>query len=664
MEIPIIFYYICRGSTSIDFSHWHDQRITLKIVVDSLPEEVVNKQTPNIHWMTATEFEGHKTTNQDKMIFIELPSLFHVPSFGKDFFRNISEGCGIMVPVFDFDWVYYIKSDNFLQNIVRISQHDILIENKMTDRETWITNHIQPSWDTFNKHKDELDIFHKRIFLGLSKVLNEWRVVGELSTQCEWPQAIVEYDKAEVDFYTQLRLPLIERQQYFFQELTKNQYCFETWWSLLEHVDKGGDVSVVRGRLMMKTLLNEQNPDGSPEWCQDIPLGRWVQKKITDDDALYQREIGILKNLITEEFAPLWGKHLFSRVLRLKNPSSHHKFTQESINFLTKIKNLDGCERGDLLFSREDTDFVPSSSGLMVYPDNPRWYIVNVRKVNYRILTNGAYVTVKNGSINPTYNGISKNEFYFMDRETLKPVSPVRPMNEDIPGLRKDEIAIVGLEDVRLVPGINQDVLFYGVTKSYSYSGAIRIITGKYDIERALFHDTKVIHPPYEENSCEKNWTWCGENRYIYKWNPVEIGSVDANTRLVIDERLPSPSYFREFRGSSPAVIWRGYHFFSVHSVMMGENGRKYVHSIVVMDLLSKEHKLIGTCSPFCFEDVQIEYNIGLDIYKGKMLFLYSTRDSTSKYARIPLSYILEKMVFYRKQSELDFKTKIYQDVF
>lgn len=660
MTDTLVFYHVCKdSSTIIDLSLWFDPQIQLKIVADFEPNQVVNKQTPHIHWMAVEEFEKMKqSSGSQEKLFLELPSLFHVPSFGKDV--KIPKGYGVMVPVFEFDWVYYTKSDKEEPHIIRYSHHQIRIDNKMPDKQEWITKNIRPSWDLFHQHLDQLDVSQRRMFVGLSKVLGEWRLVGEISPHCDWPDAIVQYDQAETVFHTSMRLPLKERQQQMCQTLEKGGCWYETWCALLEYADKG---SSIQTRLKLKAVLNHQTQRDFPEWCDDMPLFRWVHKNITDEERLFQSEISLLKRKL-DEFTPFWSRYLFAKVLHLQEASSHHTFIQESLGFLPRLCDVEGCEKGDVLCLNDDVDFAPSSSGLIVCPDNPRWYLVNVRKVNYRILPNGSYITMKQGVFSPTYNGISKNEFYFMDRETLRPVSPVRVMKEDIPGHREEEVAIVGLEDVRLVPGINQDVLFYGVTKSYSYSDAIRIITGKYDVERCLFHSTRVIHPPYEENACEKNWTWCGNNRFIYQWHPVEIGSVDANDRLVVDERIPSPRFFKEFRGSSPAVLWKTYHWFSVHSVGHGDNGRKYIHSIVVLDLQSKEHKVVAVSQPFCFENVQIEYNIGLDIYKGKMMFLYSTKDNTSRYMRIPLYHILNQLMFFEKQDEMELKTKILQDFF
>ena len=660
MADSIIFYHVCTDpSTVMDLSLWCDPMIQLKIVVEFLPNEVVYKEAPHIEWMKPEEFQAFQTRNPKK-ILMQLPSLYHVPYFGKDV--KVPEGYGMMVPVFEFDWVYYTKSDNHPDKIVRYSHQQIWIENKMVNKQQWILKHIRPSWEVFHQNMANLNVHQRRMFLGLSKVLGEWQIVKTVSKDCDWSDPIVQYDQAEVNFHTTMRLPLQQRHEKFFQTLQTCPYWFETWWILLEFANQLPDVSSIHTRLLLKTMMHK--PQDFPEWCEEMPFFRWIPKKMVNDDQLYQYEIELLKKKQNDLVVSCWSQYLFTKVLRLKDPTSHHTFTQESLLFLPRLSDLDDCEKGDLLCCHDNVDFVPSSSSLVVYPDNPRWYVVNVRKVNYRILPNGSYITMKNGSFSPTYNGVSQNEFYLMDRETLDPVSPIRPMKEDIPGLREEEIAIVGLEDVRLVPGINQDVLFYGVTKSYSYSDAIRIITGKYDMEHCSFHSTRVIHPPYEENACEKNWSWCGDHRFIYQWHPIEIGSLDMNVRLVIDERLPSPSYFKEFRGSSPMVLWKGYHFFSVHSVGHGENGRKYLHSIVVLDLQSKKHQLVAVSPPFCFEDVQIEYNIGLDIYKGKILFLYSTRDSTSKYMRLPLHHILEKLLFFDKKVEMKFKTKIYQDCF
>lgn len=614
----IIFYHIVKDDPGLmDTSLWFDTRIQLKIVADILPEEVVCAHAPQIHWITPHEF----TDIQKEKICFELPSLYHVPVFliGID---KIPPGYGIMIPIFEFEWMYYAPSDNAPTNMIRFLPHQVYIENKMSARDLWVANHVRPHFYSLHEDLAVLNVREKRMLLGYCKVLGE--EIGDLSGLCDWSQDIVAYDKNDWS--------------------CQHMDWIETWWKVLEDVETHPEMAY-KG-IIRRAIKNK-------EWYEEMPCHRWVQRKIIDKDGLYKLEVMLFQKI--GDGCHLRSKYLFDRVLCLENPSSHYLFTQQSVQCLRRLKGVGGV----LQSIQQDPDFVPSSAGLIVCPENPRWYIINIRKVNYRIMPNGSYITLKGGNVSTVYNGISKNEFYFADRETMLPVSPSRPVKEDIPNEREEEVAIVGVEDVRLVPNSNGDaVLFYGTTKSYSYSDAIRIIQGEYDVARGMFCNTRIIRPPYEENPCEKNWAWCGDGRFIYRWHPIEIGSIATNNRLVIEERITSPAYFREFRGSSPGVVWKGFHFFTVHAVVHGDNGRKYTHSVVVLDLLRKK-KVMAVSQPFCFEDVQIEYNIGMDIYKGHMLFLYSTMDRTSKWVRVPLHEIVWDMHFMEEEG---FKTQILQD--
>lgn len=618
----IIFYHVLKNNNTndlIDYSLWFDTRIQLKIVADLLPDDVVCPHAPQIHWINPFEF----SILQKKKICFELPSLFHVPVFLIDF-KDIPKDHGIMMPIFEFEWMYYATSDNPPTHLIRFLPHQVYIENKFTDRVEWLSQSVRPSFQCLHSKMETLTVREKRMLLGLSKVLGE--EIDNLSALCNWSRQILDYDLNQLSFH--------------------NVDWIETWWDILDNVDKHS-VAVHIG--IFKRAKNQK------EWYEDMPTYRWVKRNVIDKDELYKKEVMLFQKI--PDLCNLRNKYLFDKVLTLDNCSSHYLFTQQSVQCLSRLEGI----RGELQHDPDDSDFVPSSAGLIICPENPHWYIINVRKVNYRIMPNGSYITLKNGLVSAVYNGVSKNEFYFADRETMRPVSPSRPMREDeiTQNRREEEVAIVGVEDVRLVPKSNGNgIWFYGTTKSYSYSDAIRMMEGEYDVVRGMFCNTRIIRPPYEENACEKNWVWCGHNRYIYRWHPVEIGSVDDNNRLVIDERLSSPSYFREFRGSSPAVIWKGLHFFTVHAVVHGDNGRKYTHSVVVLDLTT-DKKVMAVSQPFCFEDVQIEYNVGMDIYKGHIMFLYSTMDRTSKWVRVPLHKIIWDM---HCLDEEGFKTKILQE--
>lgn len=630
----IIFYHIWReGKSVLDPTLWNNPETRLVVIIDVVP---TRQELLNVCWMTPDQFEQRKQKEENE-VYVELPTLWHVPVFGgllRQKKNHIPRGYGILLPVFDFGWAYYTQSINHHTHFVRFAHHDLMLENRMKDETEWNENYVRPSWNGLFSLLPNLNMNQKRVLVGLSRVLGEDKIVHKLSPECGWSETIVAYDQKRT-------LPP-----------DTSELWIETWWDMLEEKE-------TNPLLFSYYLVRQENTD-FPNWCTNMPAYRWVRRDITKEGMLFQKEM-LFFGRLSEHYSNVRMNYLFSKILSLADYDSHSFFTKEISKYVPNMIQYSE-QRGDLLYSKDDIDFVPSSSSLLVFPENPECLLVNVRKVNYRILDTGYYITMKNGKFNTTYNGISKNEFYLADRETMKPLSPLRAMSEEeIPGRNKEEVAIVGLEDVRLVG----DGLFYAVTKSFSYSHAIRIMTGRYDWKSACFRDTTVLHPPYEENACEKNWVWCGNNRFIYKWHPVEIGSV-VNGRLVIEERIHSPAYFNEFRGSSPAVQWRGLLFFSTHSVSFSQekNIRTYLHSIVVLDLTSEKHSVVGVTPPFCFEKPQIEYNIGLDIYKGHALFLYSTMDRTSQFVRVPLWRIVDNMFFIDKERKEFFKTRILQDVF
>lgn len=643
------FYYEWKENSEPEWGDWRflwNTQFSLQIIASTTPLEVVDIQNPRIEWVSELNPRG---------VMFKIPTLYHVPVCGKNYQSITNVKGNVIIPVLDFNWVHMLQSkqddgDSSTNHIITLDQ--LYLENRLETEQIWLDTYVDPLWKEYYERIDNLSEMEKRQMVALSQINGEWKTAIKVSQMCSWSETIIKYDDSYCNAVSRCSLTQSEKDSLLCERLWSNDLSyFEVWYTLLDL--HNSNPSWDRSRLLFN--LSEK----AIEWQSQLTTGRWVQRRTIND-----YYVSVYKLLETYKNKNKRLSYLFPLTLDITDKNTRTLFTQGCLEMIPSLASFP-CEKGDLLYSNKDIDFVPSSSGITVYPENPKWYLVNVRLVNYRILPNGAYVTMRDGQINSYYNGISKNEFYIMDRDTLCPITNVRPMSEQfITTHREEEIAIVGLEDIRLVHGTDIDVRFYGVTKSFSYNDCIRIITGKYDIEHAAFKDTVVIHPPYEENSCEKNWTWCGMERFIYRWHPIEIGYLDRNhNRLVIDESIPSPSYFNEFRGSSPCLLWKGFSFFTVHSVSFGENGRKYIHYIVVLDLNSTDHKVVAVSSPFCFEDIQIEYTIGLDIYKGKMLFLYSTRDCTGRYIRIPLYRILDMLYYPDPNMENKFKHEIYQDI-
>lgn len=632
-----VFYYPLRATEEVGWGGWKTlwggQPFYLWILIgDRNPPDIrMDPSNPRIEWKRVLP---KKKPNEHRF---ELPSLYHVPFKGSRF-REISMEMRYTIGIRDHEFFHRQTEEEEEGDIADLHEDEIYLENRRP-RNEWIREVVEPCWKEMWK-RDE----RSKKFFMYSEILGEW-MTASLVMEKVFREEEKQFHRAIVSDHLQCRRSRRERQEILREELWKCLSIGDAWWMLMGLYESNPDWDQDRLRLqVVRELMTET-------WRSPSVFsmaGIW-----THDDLLH-RYSKILRDL------PRVTPWLFGALVRCKNkPIRDHVIHERMIATMPFLTTLEGVEKGDLQYCRENTDFVASSSGLLIYPDNPRWYLVNVRRVNYRILPNGSYISIVDGKPSADYHGITRNEYYFMDRETLQPVSSSFAMKEDIPHRRMEETAIVGIEDVRLMPGQNGEVLFYGVTKEYAYRNAIRIIQGRYDVKRCLLTDTIVIRPPYEENACEKNWSALGdEGRFVYRWHPIEIGHVSKDTmRLVIEEQIDSPPFFEEFRGSSPGIRWRGYYWFTTHSVSYRDGTRKYVHYVVVIDRNQK--KIVAVSAPFGFESLEIEYTVGLDVDKGRILFCYSTRDCTSRYVRLPLLTILS--MFHYLHDKNEFQARIFQ---
>lgn len=635
------FYYEWKTDEKPEWGEWKHRwaysDFSLKIFVSQLPDIILDRNNPRIEWIVSD------VAQHDSGYWFKIPSLYHVPKCGNRFHQLTDlKNKKIILPVIENnDWTYYIEQRSTMGIERRIDIDEFSLENRM-DQTMW-NKYIKDEWDALMA-MDERTVHDQRRLFFISMMMGEWKVMTQLIERCEWTKHIGEYHKANLLLHQRTHMTPLEREELFAKDLWPIANYVEAWHQLLLLHLKYPDWD--KSRLYVSVW---ERIEGIVKEEKMVPSHTWIKRDLNKSWVIYYLQL-------LRDYAP--SEKIISFLVR--NMLDHHDANVRRTalhDLLSRIPNIildkDCIKNGEVQFSRNNGDFVASSSSLIVF--DSRRYLVNVRRVNYRIMPTGSYISIVDGQITADYNGITKNEYYFMDRETLEPVSSCRPLSEDIPG-RRPERAIVGVEDVRLYRGEDDEIYFYGVTKEFSYTDAIRIIHGRYDIDRGRLTGTTVFRPPYEENSCEKNWVHCGRDRYIYRWHPIEIGKIDKNGRLVIDERIPSPPYFQEFRGSSAGVEWRGLTWFTVHSVHMVCGRRKYIHHLVIINQEKKQ--VVGVSTPFCFEGHNIEYSIGLDIHKDRMLFLYSVNDAVSRYVAIPIHRIVDWIVFIAPSSE--FYSSIY----
>lgn len=648
-----IFYYEWDEETRPSWGEWRFgwsyQEFPLKIYVKELPDVVLDRNNPRIEWIVGKDARAQARPGE---CWFRLPTLNHIPVRGPRFEQLSSRivAARLLLPVLENQqWLYFLEQQFVTHTDLRIHPDEFALENPTMSWEN--------EWASYHRNGGATDIDAHRRFFFLSCLMGEWRLCETLLEGCRWPSAIEGFHRANIQLHLRNRLPREEREVLFATDLWDHVVYEEAWEHLVRlHVRYP---SWDRSRLF--AYFWEHHHERPNDILASLPPYTWLPSLYLSED----RRIEAYNMLFKDNLSGRLNPFFFQKILTMNDKHQRHNVMNTMIGRITPLIDEPAIEKGDLQFSQDQPDFVASSAGLLVF--STKLYLVNVRRVNYRIMPAGNYISIVNGTITSEYNGITKNEYYFMDRETLRPIVACRALLEDIPHRRKEERAIVGIEDVRLIRGTRDEedndeetIYFYGVTREFSYSDAIRIIFGRYDIDRAMLCDTIVARPPYEENACEKNWVHCGDHRFIYRWHPIEIGRIRGkHNRLVIEERFDSPAFFQEFRGSSPGLVWGGFVWCTVHSVVMIQGRRKYLHYLVVLDLERKK-KVVAATAPFSFENAPIEYSIGLDIHRGKILFTYSVNDCTSRYLRLPLSYFVERLHFIDDNDRLDFHSRLF----
>ena len=155
--------------------------------------------------------------------------------------------------------------------------------------------------------------------------------------------------------------------------------------------------------------------------------------------------------------------------------------------------------------------------------------------------------------------------------------------------------------------------------KSHSSTGKLRIMVGDYNADMKMFESGIILNPP-QDTACEKNWIpiespW-EYPRFIYQWNPYQIGCVNWKTQqLEIQESIDlGNSFFRKIRGSSIPVYdpFQNAFIAVVHYCEHPTVAKtlEYYHLLVMFD---SNMKPIQHSEVFHFCNIGIQYCIGFD---------------------------------------------------
>ena len=160
--------------------------------------------------------------------------------------------------------------------------------------------------------------------------------------------------------------------------------------------------------------------------------------------------------------------------------------------------------------------FHPGSASYLYFNGE---HLLNTRYVNYWYYDNGSYMFY-DGT-----NRIQNKNLFSRLTDTLIPLDYQEMKEIETITLPRYNMYSSGIEDVRLYEH-NGRVRFIATTVGYHTTGGNRMIVGNYDYKTLSYSNARLVESPVDAY-CEKNWTPIpssdGEERFIYKWDPIQI---------------------------------------------------------------------------------------------------------------------------------------------
>ena len=324
--------------------------------------------------------------------------------------------------------------------------------------------------------------------------------------------------------------------------------------------------------------------------------------------------------------------------------------------------------------------FQPGSASYLYFNGE---HLLNTRYVNYWYYDNGSYMFY-DGT-----NRIQNKNLFSRLTDTLIPLDYQEMKEIETITLPRYNMYSSGIEDVRLYEH-NGRVRFIATTVGYHTTGGNRMIVGNYDYKTLSYSNARLVESPVDAY-CEKNWTPIpssdGEERFIYKWDPIQIvtlagaaaprtppagGDSEQETGGVRGTESPqdseqetggvrgteSPQETKGVlgtespqvaladnhlikttivtlaggvrgaaapaKGSSPFIEYNG-ELIGVTHFSEDATPRRYFHVLVVLDKITYEP--IRYSKPFVFDKVGIEFCIGFDARDDKYRFWISQFD-------------------------------------
>lgn len=303
---------------------------------------------------------------------------------------------------------------------------------------------------------------------------------------------------------------------------------------------------------------------------------------------------------------------MLTHIFNSDAPSNLKTSTLHNFKFYARIpiaqKRIDLSETFNCLIDDIPQTFTSSTGSIIPYKNG---YLLNIRFVSYKLTDNYTKYTAP-GTIH------NYNKLCILDSD-FKVVS-FKLFTTDYDESDKYE---KGVQDIKLYQNTGR-IEYYGTIVKQVNPTVIGMVTGEYSPDYKFLPHTDLCIVN-SGSTCEKNWIYINPETTIYKWSPLELGSIKDNI-LSIHTTKQMPRIFEFVRGSSNAFKFNDEYWIMTHLTSY-ETPRYYYHMIVVLDL---EFNLKSYTLPFKFSNECIEYCLGLIVTEETIICSYSILDSKS----------------------------------
>lgn len=324
---------------------------------------------------------------------------------------------------------------------------------------------------------------------------------------------------------------------------------------------------------------------------------------------------------------------LFSNIdhIAKTNAMKSAVFYTQKINSKENIKDITPFKNSD------EKIFTPSSPSIFI-KDGKAYF--NIRAVNYTISNTGMYSIrhPQNYLITKNFLCMTNNWKSISSKKYNEIFSSLDCMNPRFP------MHIKGLEDMRIFNVENNKIHLFATCCECKSFFVPRIVYACYDIKEGEEVFVKELNIPDIPIRCEKNWGPFmdgDEIKFIYSLNPLRVYKVNKDFSVTLIKYKEQKNFF-DMRGSAAPIPYNNGWLFTIHQIE-DSLPRKYYHRLVWYDKNFENNKFSDL---FYFDKIGIEFNLGIAISKGDLLFSYSVHDGSSNLLSVSLQEIDKMLQF------------------